>query len=67
MVFYGPHECSVCGETIVKGAIEDGGQALNPPELLLRIYRRGSEAGNVDVTYPMTWAPHNCKSDPPLK
>lgn len=59
-VYYGPHACERCGRMIVKAAIEAGGQAFDPPPALLRVFRRGSEAGNVDVCYPATWRPHTC-------
>lgn len=57
-VWYGPHECNVCGVTIVKAALEDGGAEFEPPERLIRVYRRGSEAFDVNLVYPMTWKAH---------
>lgn len=56
--WYGPHACGVCGVTIVKAATEQGGAELEPPESLMRVFRRGSETGNVDLVYPQTWTPH---------
>lgn len=58
VVWYGPHACSVCGETIVRAAQESGGQELDVPAHLLRVYQRGSEALNVDVAYPAVWRAH---------
>lgn len=57
-IWYGPHACAVCGVIIVKMAIEQGGQELEPPEALLRVFHRGSESSNQELVYPMTWAPH---------
>jgi len=66
MTYYGPHDCEHCGHTIVKAAREDGGAAFDVPSHLLRIFQRGSEAGNVDVAYPVVWVPHVCQpSDRP--
>ncbi len=62
-VWYGPHACEVCGAEIVKAAIEDGGAMFDVPERLKRIYHRGSESGDVDVCYPMTWPPHVHKTE----
>ena len=56
--WYGPHGCRVCGVTIVKAAREDGGAEFEPPDRLMRAYRRGCEAFDVDLVYPMTWTPH---------
>jgi hypothetical protein len=56
--WYGPHACSVCGVTIVKAAREQGGQELEPPERLMRVFHRGSEVGNPDLVYPSIWIPH---------
>ena len=56
--WYGPHACEVCGVTIIKAAREDGGAEFEPPERLMRVYRRGSESADVDLVYPMTWKPH---------
>lgn len=56
--WYGPHDCSECGGTIVKAAIEDGGAAFDIPERLLKVYQRGAESGDVGVVYPTTWTPH---------
>ncbi len=64
MPYYGPHNCETCGQTIVKQAREDGSAAFDVPELLMRIFRRGAEAGNPDVAYPMTWTPHVCLTGP---
>lgn len=58
VIWYGPHACAVCGVEIVKAAREQGGQELEPPELLMRIYRRGAENGNPDLVYPMAWTTH---------
>ena len=60
MIYYGPHACEICGQTIVKQAREEGGASFDPPPLLMRIFYRGSEAGNPDVAYPMVWTPHVC-------
>jgi hypothetical protein len=60
MTYYGPHNCERCGATIVKASREEGGQSFDVPPLLLRVFQRGSEAGNPDVAYPMTWEPHVC-------
>lgn len=57
-VWYGPHECAVCGITIVKQAVEAGGAEYEPPDALMRVYRRGAECGNVDVVYPAIWKAH---------
>ena len=56
--WYGPHACSVCGEMIIKAAVDEGGAELDVPERLMRIYQRGAESGNVDLVYPMVWRPH---------
>ncbi len=58
IVWYGPHACSVCGVVIVKAAAESGGEELEPPARLMRVYQRGSESGDVDLVYPATWKPH---------
>jgi hypothetical protein len=57
-VWYGPHPCGVCGETIVKAALESGGAEFDVPEILMRVYDRGSEARNPGLVYPMVWKPH---------
>lgn len=57
-VWYGPHNCEVCGVTIVKASREQGGSEFEPPARLMRVYRRGSESDDVDVVYPMVWKPH---------
>jgi hypothetical protein len=58
IIWYGPHACQVCGATIIKAARENGGAELEPPDRLMRIFHRGSESSNPDVTYPMVWKPH---------
>ena len=63
MTYYGPHNCEHCGATIVKASREEGGKSFDPPPLLLRVFQRGSEAGNPDVAYPMAWTPHVCDGD----
>lgn len=62
-IWYGPHACDLCGETVVRADLHGGGQRFDVPELLLHIYRRGSESGNVEITYPMTWQPHVCREN----
>jgi hypothetical protein len=66
VIYYGPHACSVCGETIVKASAEHGGAEFDPPAALMRIYQRGAESGNVDIVYPQTWKPHVHGSGTPL-
>lgn len=58
VIWYGPHSCSVCGVIIVKAAMESGGEELEPPARLLRVFNRGSESGDPDLVYPTTWKPH---------
>lgn len=58
IVWYGPFACDVCGVTIVKAANKQGGAELEAPERLMRVFHRGSEAGDVQVVYPMTWKSH---------
>ena len=31
VVWYGPHECNGCGQTIVKASTHDGGMSLDAP------------------------------------
>lgn len=57
-VWYGPHACAVCGVTIVKAAREQGGAEFEAPARLMRAFQRGSEAGDPELVYPMTWKPH---------
>jgi len=66
MTYYGPHSCETCGQTIVKQAREEGGAAFDPPPMLMRVFLRGAEAGNPDVTYPMMWTPHVCVKVPTM-
>lgn len=58
IVWYGPHACSDCGVLIIKAAHDQGGEELEPPARLLRVFHRGSEAGDPDLVYPHAWAPH---------
>lgn len=45
-IFYGPHECDICGKTICKTAIEQGGEAYDYPS---------------GIIYPNTeWKKHSC-------
>ena len=56
--WYGPHDCAVCGVTIIKAAMGEGGAEFEPPAQLMKIFARGAESGNPDVVYPMKWRPH---------
>lgn len=58
IVWYGPHACEVCGVVIVKAAIEQGGEELEPPNILMRVFRMGAESGNPDIVYPLAWKKH---------
>lgn len=51
IVWYGPHECNGCGQTIVKSSIESGGKSLNAPH---------------NHHYPNhKWVEHKCESTNP--
>jgi hypothetical protein len=48
LVYYGPHLCAECGETICRASLEQGGQKFDYP------------AG---IIYPNTpWIEHSCAS-----
>lgn len=58
IVWYGPHECGVCGVIIIKAALDQGGEEFEPPPILKRVFDRGSECGNPNIAYPMIWKHH---------
>lgn len=58
VVWYGPHACAICGETIVKAARESGGAEFDPPKHLMRVFQRGSESCVPEIVYPAIWTPH---------
>lgn len=60
VVWYGPHACESCGSEIVRAARENGGESFDVPAHLMRVFRRGAEAGNPDIAYPTMWKPHTC-------
>lgn len=61
--FYGPHECDECGAMIVRASLESGGRKFDVPERLLRVFMRGSEAGDPEISYPQAWAQHVCSPE----
>jgi hypothetical protein len=49
IIYYGPHECDVCGRTICRVALEQGGDKFDYPE---------------GPIYPNTeWRKHSCNID----
>lgn len=52
-VWYGPHQCNGCGETIVKSSLESGGVALDAPH------------GHHYPNFP--WKKHVCNGPLPLQ
>jgi hypothetical protein len=60
VTWYGPHSCETCGATIIRAALERGGEKFDPPTDLLDIFRNGSVAHRYDIPYPKVWTPHVC-------